>query len=188
MSSSKGIRRLKCSKIYPSGSQFLFARSNQIHEGTSKVRLTVFASHFFQLLRCLNYSSIHAPKGCQRGLVCSRNQLKIRNALHQCPLKLSVPSFKLDPFRKNKAVVVTLKSSADCLLVQNETLETSRYQKTGSISNVRYTLPSLVQDTRYTLLRFVQDSKVQFPEYITILRISKPRDLNLIFRLKESII
>lgn len=47
MSSSKGIRRLKCSKIYPSGSQFLFARSNQIHEGTSKARLTVFASHFF---------------------------------------------------------------------------------------------------------------------------------------------
>lgn len=125
------------------------------------------ASQMFKLIK-------HSPKGCQRGLVCSRNQLKIRNALHQCPLKLSVPSFKLDPFRKNKAVVVTLKSSANCLLVQNETLETSRYQKTGSISNVRYTLPSLVQDTRYTLLRFVQDSKVQFPEHITSQLVSAP--------------
>ena len=63
-------------------------------------------------------------------------------------------------FRKNKAVVVALKSSANCLLVQNETLETSRYQKTGSIPNVRYTLLSLVQDTRYSLLSPVQDSKV----------------------------
>ena len=47
MSSTNGIRRLNCSKIYPSGSQFLFARSSQIDEGTSKARLTVFASHFF---------------------------------------------------------------------------------------------------------------------------------------------
>ena len=119
------------------------------------------ASQMFKLLK-------HSPKGCQRRLVCSRNQLKIRNALLQCPLKLSVPSFKLVPFRKNKAVVVALNLQPTvCQFKMRRWKLQDRYQKTGSIPNVRYTLLSLVQDTRYSLLSPVQDSKVQFPEYIS---------------------